>query len=127
MLTLELAPQYNNQSAPAESFKAVSTVIDFFPEAPIGAVIPYIHPLWWHIGLCCTVKLEVMRSNLYLAGHISMGEKCKNAQVPCIGCMLKKNMWSKLIWSPPLRHASNHTMVLACKTPESNVNLVYES
>lgn len=33
----------------------------------------------------------------------SDGVKCKNAHVPCFGCLLKNTRWSKLIWSPSLQ------------------------
>lgn len=38
----------------------------------------------------------------------TMGAKCKNVHIPCIGGTLKIPRWSKLIESPPLRRDSSN-------------------
>lgn len=71
--------------------------------------------------LHCTTKCEATGSILSHSVCVVEGPKCENTCLLRLRRTLKNPSCLKSIWSPSLQCAYNHTMGLACKTPEFNL------
>lgn len=71
--------------------------------------------------LLCMAKCEATGSILSHSILVVVGPKCENTCLLRLRRTLKNSRCLKSIWSPSLQCAYNHTMGLACKTPEFNL------